>query len=80
MSSGCKLEKAVNSYCTQANKLTTLKKSLEEANPKQKQDPQHSASLQAVEYYESQVTLTKNKWLEVLPGNWAAWTRHQKRR
>ena len=60
------LKKAVNSYCTQANKLTTLKKSLEEADPKQKQDPQHSASLQAVEYYESQMAPTKNKWLEVL--------------
>ena len=62
----------MDSYCTPANKLTTLKKSLEEADPKQKQDPQHSASWQAVEYYESQLAPTKKRWLEVLvefPGN-----------
>ena len=50
--------------------VDTLKKSLEEAGPKQKQDPQHSASLQAVEYYESQVAPAKNKWLKCWQSSW----------
>ena len=60
------LKKSVNSFCTQVNKLTTLKKSLEKASKKQQQDPQHTASMQALESLEAEVGPAKDKWLGIL--------------
>ena len=60
------LKKSVNSFCTQVNKLTTLKKSLEKASKKQQQDPQHTASMQALESLEAEVGPAKAKWLGIL--------------
>ncbi len=59
------LKKAINSFCTQVNKVTTLKKSLEEASTEQKQDPQYTASMQALMGLEAEVGPAKDKWLGV---------------
>ena len=60
------LKKSVNSFCTQVNKLTTLKKSLEKASKEQRQDPQHTASMQALESLGAEVGPAKDKWLGIL--------------